>query len=39
MLQVDKESAESGWLLYSTKEMDAGAPVNGIEDLVEIKWD
>jgi hypothetical protein len=36
MLQVE-DSAEIGWLLYSTKEMDAGALVDEIAELVEIK--
>lgn len=36
MLQVE-ESAEIGWLLYSTKEMDAGALVDEIEDLIGLK--
>jgi hypothetical protein len=36
MLQVE-DSAEIGWFLYSTKEMDAGALVDEIQDLVGIK--
>jgi hypothetical protein len=36
MLQVE-DSTEIGWLLYSTKEMDAGALVDEISDLVGVK--
>jgi hypothetical protein len=36
MLQVE-ESAEIGWFLYSTREMDAGALVDEIQDLVGVK--
>jgi hypothetical protein len=36
MLQVE-DSSEIGWLLYSTKEMDAGALADEIEDLVGVK--
>jgi hypothetical protein len=36
MLQVE-ECSEIGWFLYSTKEMDAGALVDEIEDLVGVK--
>jgi hypothetical protein len=36
MLQHE-DSAEIGWLLYLTKEMDAGAFVDKIGDLVGIK--
>jgi hypothetical protein len=36
MLQVE-ESSDIGWLLYSTKEMDAGALVDEIEELVGLK--
>jgi hypothetical protein len=36
MLQVE-DSADIGWLLYSTKEMDAGALADEIEDLVRVK--
>jgi hypothetical protein len=36
MLQVE-DSSEIGWLLYSTKEMGAGALVDEIEDLVGVK--
>lgn len=36
MLQVE-ESSEIGWFLYSTREMDAGALVDEIEDLVGLK--
>jgi hypothetical protein len=41
MLQVE-DSLEIGWLLYSTKEMDAGTLVDEIEDLfglqVGLRW-
>jgi hypothetical protein len=36
MLQVE-DSVEIGWLLYSTKEMDAGALVDEIGDLIGVK--
>jgi hypothetical protein len=36
MLQVEN-SSEIGWLLYSTKAMDAGALVDEIEDLIGLK--
>jgi hypothetical protein len=36
MLQVE-DSSEIGWFLYSTKEMDAGALVDEIEDLIGIQ--
>jgi hypothetical protein len=36
MLQVE-DSVEIGWLLYSTKEMDAGALVDEIGDLIGLK--
>jgi hypothetical protein len=36
MLQVE-ESTEIGWFLYSTKEMDTGALVDEIHDLIRIK--
>jgi hypothetical protein len=36
MLQVE-DSAEIGWFLYSTKEMDAGTLVDEISDLVGVK--
>jgi hypothetical protein len=36
MLQVE-DSLEIGWLLYSTKEMDAGALVDQIEDIIGVK--
>jgi hypothetical protein len=36
MLQVE-DSTEIGWFLYSTKEMDAGALVDKIEDLIGLQ--
>jgi hypothetical protein len=36
-IRIFFKSSEIGWFLYSTKEMDAGALVVEIEDLVGIK--
>lgn len=36
MLQVE-DSLEIGWLLYLTKEMDAGTLVDEIEDLIGLQ--